>query len=303
MGEFSIVLVYFCLWFGMLYLFLKTIAINGKSMLGRENIVAFIVAALVIPPLIYAFEYFEYIVGVPITSSHVAIIMFFLSFCIEFIPNIVNNIKCFSLAIIASCPIFFIAAGFIVVSDDVLLDFFDLQLLGYIYLLFIIPLMIGGARYVLIAKALKEKSMSVLDLSICIGCGFAIGVFFVSSLLLSDLREIYQQIGFANREAVKKMFDYAVFGFAILTGQVFLTFLMVLFVTTKKYYWLVLDVLAELFFSLFVSYYVAFVHTDDDYRMVRNWICLMFVVYVYARYIKSKNVKLSVINPFKKKTE
>lgn len=78
---------------------------------------------------------------------------------------------------------------------------------------------------------------------------------------------------------------------------------MVLFVTTKKYYWLLLDVLAELFFSLFVSYYVAFVHTDDDYGMVRNWICLMFVVYVYAHYIKSKNVKLSVINPFKKKTE
>ncbi|WP_273724143.1 hypothetical protein [Bartonella sp. AU18XJBT] len=272
-------------------------------MLGRENMVAFIVAALVTPPLIYAFEYFEYIVGVSITSSYVAIIMFFLSFCIEFIPNIVNNIKCFSLAIIASCPIFFIAAGFIVMGDDLLLDFFDLQLSSYIYLLFIIPLMIGGARYVLIAKALKEKSMSVLDLSICIGCGFAIGIFFVSSLLLSDLREIYQQIGFANREAVKKMFDYAVFGFAILTGQVFLTFLMVLFVTTKKYYWLVLDVLAELFFSLFVSYYVAFVHTDDDYRMVKNWICLMFVVYVYARYIKSKNVKLSVINPFKKKTE
>ncbi len=297
--AFILVLVYFCLWFGM-YLLFKTIAINGKSMLGRENMVAFIVAALVVPPIIYVFEY---IVGVPITSPPVTIIMFFLSFCIEFIPNIVNNIKCFSLAIIASCPIFFIAAGFIVMSDDVLLDFFDLQLSSYIYLLFIIPLMIGGARYVLIAKALKEKSMSVLDLSICIGCGFAIGVFFVSSLLLSDLREIYQQIDFANRETVKKMFDYAVFGFAILTGQVFLTFLMVLFVTTKKYYWLVLDVLAELFFSFFVFYSVAFVHTDDDYRMVTNWLCLLFVVYVYARYIKSKSVKLSVINPFKKETE
>ncbi|WP_246744017.1 hypothetical protein [Bartonella raoultii] len=298
MDAFCLVLVYFCLWFGV-YLFFKTIAINGKSVLYR-SIVAFIVAALVTPTLMYAFEY---IVGVPITSPPVPIIMFFLSFCIEFIPNIVNNIKCFSLAIIASCPIFFIAAGFIVMSDGVLLDFFDLQLSSYIYLLFIIPLMIGGARYVLIAKALKEKSMSVLDLSICIGCGFAIGVFFVSSLLLSDLREIYQQIGFANREAVKKMFDYAVFGFAILTGQVFLTFLMVLFVTTKKYYWLVLDVLAELFFSFFVSYSVAFVHTDDNYGMVIRWLCLMYVVYVYARYIKSKNVKLSVINPFKKETE
>lgn len=295
--AFGLVLVYFCLWFGM-YLLFKTIAINGKSMLGRENMAAFIVAALVVPPIIYVFEYIDY---VSITSSHVAIIMFFLSFCIKFIPNIVNNIKCFSLAIIASCPIFFIAAGFIVMSDDLLLDFFDLQLSSYIYLLFIIPLMIGGARYLLIAKALKEKSMSVLDLSICIGCGFAIGVFFVSSLLLSDLREIYQQIGFANREAVKKMFDYAVFGFAILTGQVFLTFLMVLFVTTKKYYWLVLDVLAELFFSFFVSYSVAFVHTDDDYGMVRDWTCLMYVVYMYA-HIKSKNVKFSVINPFKKKT-
>ncbi|WP_246668498.1 hypothetical protein [Bartonella refiksaydamii] len=143
MDAFGLVFVYFCLWFGM-YLFFKTIAINGKSMLGRENMVAFIVAALVTPPLIYAFEYFEYIVGVSITSSHAAIIMFFLSFCIEFIPNIVNNIKCFSLAIIASCPIFFIAAGFIVMSDDLLLDFFDLQLSSYIYLLFIIPLMIGG---------------------------------------------------------------------------------------------------------------------------------------------------------------
>ncbi|WP_273758052.1 hypothetical protein [Bartonella sp. AU55XJBT] len=299
MGAFGLVLAYFCLWFGM-YLFFKTIAINGKSMLYKGSMVAFIVAALVVLPIIYIFEYID---DVPITSSHVAIIMFFLSFCMEFIPNIVNNIKCFSLAIIASCPIFFIAAGFIVMGDDLLLDFFDLQLSSYIYLLFIIPLMIAGARYVLIAKALKEKSMSVLDLSICIGCGFAIGIFFVSSLLLSDLREIYQQIGFANREAVKKMFDYAVFGFAILTGQVFLTFLMVLFVTTKKYYWLVLDVLAELFFSLFVSYSVAFVHTDDKYRMVIRWICLMYVVYVYARYIKSKNVKLSVINPFKRKTE
>ncbi|WP_375684032.1 MULTISPECIES: hypothetical protein [unclassified Bartonella] len=301
MGAFGLVLVYFCLWFGILYLFLKTIAINGKSMLGRENMVAFIVAALVVPPLMYAFEY---IVGVPITSPHVIIIMFFLSFCIEFIPNIVNNIKCFSLAIIASCPIFFIAAGFMVMSDGVLLDFFDLQLSSYIYLLFIIPLMIEGARYVLIAKALKEKSMSVLDLSICIGCGFAIGIFFVSSLLLSDLREIYQQIGFANRETVKKMFDYAVLGFAILMGQVFLTFLMVLFVTTKKYYWLVLDVLAELFFSLFVSYSIAFVHTDDNYVMVIKWLCLLSAVYyMYVRYIKSKSVKLSVINPFKKKTE
>ncbi len=75
MGAFGLVLVYFCLWFGILYLFLKTIAINGKSMLGRENMVAFIVAALVVPPLMYAFEY---IVGVSITSSHVAIIMFFL---------------------------------------------------------------------------------------------------------------------------------------------------------------------------------------------------------------------------------
>ncbi|WP_375633515.1 MULTISPECIES: hypothetical protein [unclassified Bartonella] len=301
MGAFGLVLVYFCLWFGILYLFLKTIAINGKSMLGRENMVAFIVAALVVPPLMYAFEY---IVGVPITSPHVIIIMFFLSFCIEFIPNIVNNIKCFSLAIIASCPIFFIAAGFMVMSDDLLLDFFDLQLSSYIYLLFIIPLMIEGARYVLIAKALKEKSMSVLDLSICIGCGFAIGIFFVSSLLLSDLREIYQQIGFANRETVKKMFDYAVLGFAILMGQVFLTFLMVLFVTTKKYYWLVLDVLAELFFSLFVSYSIAFVHTDDNYVMVIKWLCLLSAVYyMYVRYIKSKSVKLSVINPFKKKTE
>ncbi|WP_375674663.1 MULTISPECIES: hypothetical protein [unclassified Bartonella] len=301
MDAFGLVLVYFCLWLGILYLFLKTIAINGKSMLGRENMVAFIVAALVVPPLMYAFEY---IVGVPITSPHVIIIMFFLSFCIEFIPNIVNNIKCFSLAIIASCPIFFIAAGFMVMSDGVLLDFFDLQLSSYIYLLFIIPLMIEGARYVLIAKALKEKSMSVLDLSICIGCGFAIGIFFVSSLLLSDLREIYQQIGFANRETVKKMFDYAVLGFAILMGQVFLTFLMVLFVTTKKYYWLVLDVLAELFFSLFVSYSIAFVHTDDNYVMVIKWLCLLSAVYyMYVRYIKSKSVKLSVINPFKKKTE
>ncbi|WP_375634860.1 MULTISPECIES: hypothetical protein [unclassified Bartonella] len=263
--------------------------------------VAFIVAALVVPPIIYIFEYIE---DVSITSSHVAIIMFFLSFCIEFIPNIVNNIKCFSLSIIASCPIFFIAAGFMVMSDDLLLDFFDLQLSSYIYLLFIIPLMIEGARYVLIAKALKEKSMSVLDLSICIGCGFAIGIFFVSSLLLSDLREIYQQIGFANRETVKKMFDYAVLGFAILMGQVFLTFLMVLFVTTKKYYWLVLDVLAELFFSLFVSYSIAFVHTDDNYVMVIKWLCLLSAVYyMYVRYIKSKSVKLSVINPFKKKTE
>lgn len=50
MGAFGLVLAYFCLWFGTLYLFCKTIAINGKSMLGRENMVAFIVSALVIPP-------------------------------------------------------------------------------------------------------------------------------------------------------------------------------------------------------------------------------------------------------------